>query len=90
MTDKYKILTVELEIEKIDIENQKVYFVSKYLTKDFEPTYVLEMLAEASKKKHYTWRHRHPIDPAHTFNHIYAEIVNSWVEDGIQWDDGPS
>ena len=83
MINKNKILTVKLEIEKIDIENQKVYIISKSLTKDFEPTYVLEMLAEASKNKHYIWRHRHPLDPAHTLNHIYAEIKNSWVEDGI-------
>ena len=83
MIDENKILTVELKLEKVDIENNKVYVVSKSLTKDFEPVYVLEMLAEASKKKHYIWRHRHPIDPIHTLNHIYAEITNSWVEDGI-------
>ena len=83
MTDKYKILTVEFKLEKVDIENEKVYIVSKSLTKDFEPPYVLEMLAEASKNKHYIWRHRHPIDPTHTLNHIYAEVTNSWVEDGI-------
>ena len=83
MTDKNKILTVEFKLEKVDIKDNKVYVVAKSLTKDFEPTYVLEMLAEASKNKHYIWRHRHPIEPKHTLNHIYADVENSWVEDGI-------
>jgi len=82
MTNKEKEIIVELKLERIDVEDGKVYIISKSLTKDFEPEYVLEMLAEASKNKHYIWRHRHPIDPSHTFNHVYAEVVNSWVEDG--------
>lgn len=83
MTDEDKIITVDLKLEKIDVEDGKVYIVSKSLTKDFEPEYVLEMLAEASKNKHYIWRHRHPITKKHTLNHIYADVKNSWVEDGI-------
>ena len=82
MTDKDKILTVDFSLEKVDIEDNKVYIVSKSLTNDFEPDYVLEMLAKASKNKHYIWRHRHPIDPKHTQNHIYGEVINSWTEKG--------
>lgn len=82
MTDEDKILTVDFSLEKVDIENNKVYIVSKSLTNDFEPDYVLEMLAKASKNKHYIWRHRHPIEPKHTLNHIYGEVENSWTENG--------
>lgn len=79
---EYNIKTVDLALEKLEVKDKKVYIISKSLTKDFEPPEVLEMLAEASKNKHYIWRHRHPIDPEHTNNHIYGDVINSWVEDG--------
>lgn len=73
---------IELSLDDVILEDKRTYLITKSLTEDFEPSYVLEMIAEAGKNKHYIWRHRHPIDPKHVHNHVYGDIENSWVDGG--------
>jgi len=80
---KDKIISVELLLESIREKDGRPIILVKALTKDFEEDYVLKMLAEASVGKHYIWRHRHPIDSKHTDNHIYGQVINSYVEDSL-------
>ncbi len=75
------IQSVELSLENVELKNGKPVITVKALTEDFEPKYVLEMLSKASIGKHYVWRHRHPIDPKHTDNHIYGNVSDSYVKD---------
>lgn len=79
MVDKTE--TINLSLESIAEKDGRLVITTKSLTKDFESERVLKMLAKSSIGKHYVWRHRHPLNPEHSENHIYGEFKNSWVED---------
>ena len=67
-------------IEKTD---GKFYFVGEALTQDYECEDGLKVIAEKLKNKHFTWRHRHPIQKEHKENHVYGIVEDAWVKDKL-------
>ncbi len=71
----------KLDLTSVTIEEQdgKVYFVGEALTKDYECEDGLKLLAGKTVNKHFTWRHRHPIQKEHKENHVYGIVEDAWV-----------
>ncbi|MHA1875144.1 MAG: coiled-coil domain-containing protein [Promethearchaeota archaeon] len=67
----------------IEEQNGKFYFIGEALTQDYECEDGLKVLAEKIINKHFTWRHRHPIQKEHKENHVYGIIENAWVKDKL-------
>ncbi len=67
----------------INKENGKFYFIGEALTQDYECEDGLKSLAVKLKNKHFTWRHRHPIQKEHKENHVYGIVEDAWVKDKL-------
>ena len=75
----------KLDLTSVAIEEQdgKVYFIGEALTQDYECEDGLKALAGKTVNKHFTWRHRHPIQKEHKENHVYGIVEDAWVDDKL-------
>jgi len=75
----------KLDFTSATLEEQdgKLYFIGEALTQDYECEDGLKVLAEKTKNKHFTWRHRHPIQKEHKENHVYGIVEDAWVDDKL-------
>jgi len=71
----------KLDLASVTIEEKdgKFYFIGEALTKDYECEDGLKVISEKLINKHFTWRHRHPIQKEHKENHVYGIVEDSWV-----------
>jgi len=70
---------IDLSLEKIVEEDGKFYFVGEALTLDYEDKDGLKALSNKLVNKHFTWRHRHPLQEIHKENHVYGIVRDSSV-----------
>ena len=70
---------IDLSFERLEEEDGKFYFVGEALTKDYECEDGLNTLSKKLLNKHFTWRHRHPLQKIHKENHIYGIVRESSV-----------
>lgn len=70
---------IDLSLEKIIEEDGNFYFVGEALTLDYEDEDGLKILSNKLVNKHFTWRHRHPLQEIHKENHIYGIVRDSSV-----------
>lgn len=70
---------IDLSLEKIVEEDGKFYFVGEALTLDYEDKDGLKILSDKLVNKHFTWRHRHPLQEIHKENHVYGIVRDSSV-----------
>ena len=81
--EKFKDSKIDLSFESLKEEDGKFYFVGEALTQDYECEDGLVALSNKLKNKHFTWRHRHPIQKEHKENHVYGIVADSWVKENL-------
>jgi len=81
--EKFKDIKLDLIAGSIEEEDGKFYFIGEALTQDYECEDGLKSIANKTINKHFTWRHRHPIQEKHKENHIYGIVRDSWVKDKL-------
>jgi len=74
---------IDLSLEKVVEEDGKFYFVGEALTLDYENEDGLKALSNKLVNKHFTWRHRHPLQEIHKENHVYGIVRDSSVEEKL-------
>ena len=74
------VLTEEFTLESIDETDGRFFFTAKALSKDFECEKGRERLANDSERKHFIWRHAHPIQEGNEETHIYGTVAETWLE----------
>jgi len=74
---------IDLSLEKLEEQDGKFYFVGEALTQDYESEDGLKALSEKLVNKHFTWRHRHPIEKVHKENHVYGIVRDSSVKEKL-------
>jgi len=80
---KFKDNKIDLSMESLQEEDGKVYFVGEALTQDYECEDGLVALSNKLINKHFTYRHRHPIQEKHKENHVYGVVTDSWVKEKL-------
>ena len=80
---KFKDNKIDLSFESVEKKDGKVYFVGEALTQDYECEDGLVALSNKLINKHFTWRHRHPIQEKHKENHVYGIVEDSWVKEKL-------
>jgi len=73
---------VDLALEEVFEDNNRLTFTARSITKDFVCEKGLQRLAEDSKNKHLVWRHEHPLIPKYKTTHIYGRVLESQVING--------
>ncbi len=81
--EKFKDSKIDLTMESLKEEDKKFYFIGEALTQDYECEDGLNAIANKLKNKHFTWRHRHPIQKEHKENHVYGIVEDSWVKEKL-------
>jgi len=81
--EKFKDNKIDLSFESIEEKDGKFYFIGEALTKDYECEDGLVALSNKLINKHFTWRHRHPIQKEHKENHVYGIVADSWVNEKL-------
>ena len=71
---------IDLSLESLDERDGKFFFVGEALTEDYECEDGLKVISEKLINKHFTWRHRHPIQKVHKENHVYGIVRESSVK----------
>ncbi len=74
---------IDLVMESLDEENGKFFIVGEALTQDYECEDGLAVISKKLINKHFTWRHRHPIQKEHKENHVYGIVADSWVKEKL-------
>jgi hypothetical protein len=74
---------IDLTLEKLEEEDGKFYFIGEALTQDYESEEGLKFLSNKLVNKHFTWRHRHPIEELHKENHVYGIVRESSVKEKL-------
>ena len=81
--ENFKDKKLDLTIGSVEEKDGKFYFIGEALTQDYECEDGLKALAGKTVNKHFTWRHRHPLEEKHKENHIYGIVRDSWVKDKL-------
>ena len=81
--EKFEDNKIDLLLEKLEQKENKFFFVGEALTQDYECEDGLKSLAGKLKNKHFTWRHRHPLEKKHIENHIYGIVRDSSVNEKL-------
>jgi hypothetical protein len=81
--EKFKDNKLDLTLGSVEEKDGKFYFIGEALTQDYECEDGLITLSKKLINKHFTWRHRHPIEEKHKENHIYGIVRDSWVKDKL-------
>jgi len=74
---------IDLVMESLDEKNGKFYIIGEALTQDYECEDGLGVISKKLINKHFTWRHRHPIQAVHKENHVYGVVADSWVKEKL-------
>ena len=74
---------IDLSLESLKENNGKFFFVGEALTQDYECEDGLKALSNKLVNKHFTWRHRHPIEEVHKENHVYGIVRESSVKEKL-------
>ena len=81
--ENFKDTKLDLAAGSIEEQDGNFYFIGEALTQDYECEDGLKALATKTVNKHFTWRHRHPIQEEHKENHIYGIVEDSWVKEKL-------
>lgn len=81
--ENFKDNKLDLTLGSLEEKDGKFYFIGEALTKDYECEDGLKALSSKLINKHFTWRHRHPIEEKHKDNHIYGIVRESFVKDKL-------
>ena len=81
--ENFRDKKLDLTLGSIEENDGKFYFVGEALTLDYECEDGLNSLAKKTINKHFTWRHRHPIQKEHKENHVYGIVEDAWVGDKL-------
>ena len=81
--ENFKDNKIDLTLESFKEEEGKFYFIGEALTQDYECEDGLVVLSNKLINKHFTWRHRHPIQKEHKENHVYGIVEDSWVKEKL-------
>jgi len=74
---------IDLVMESLDEKDGKFYVIGEALTQDYECEDGLNVISKKLINKHFTWRHRHPIQAIHKENHVYGVVADSWVKEKL-------
>ena len=74
---------IDLSLESLEEKDGKFFFVGEALTLDYECEDGLNVIAKKLENKHFTWRHRHPIEKVHKENHVYGIVREASVKDKL-------
>ena len=83
MEKLFKDIKLDFTLGSVEEQDGKFYFIGEALTQDYENECGLKTLAGKTVNKHFTWRHRHPLEEKHKENHIYGIVRDSWVKDKL-------
>lgn len=81
--ENFRDKKLDLTSGSVEEHDGKFYFIGEALTQDYECEDGLKVLAEKTKNKHFTWRHRHPIQKEHKENHVYGIVEDAWFEEKL-------
>jgi len=74
---------IDLSLESLKENEGKFFFIGEALTQDYECEDGLKALSNKLVNKHFTWRHRHPIEEVHKENHVYGIVRESSVKEKL-------
>lgn len=81
--ENFRDIKLDFTSTKKEEQDGNFYFIGEALTQDYECEDGLKVLAKKTINKHFTWRHRHPIQKEHKENHVYGIVEDAWVDDKL-------